>query len=70
MIMHETNIPAGEKVLVYFLYIAISCLFTSGLNIIHAEYLLNIVRIPAGKDKIIASADEPDGLHRPADKYL
>ena len=47
MIMHETNIPAGEKVLVYFLYIAISCLFTSGLNIIHAEYLLNIPLTPA-----------------------
>ena len=47
MIMHETNIPAGEKVLVYFLYIAISCLFTSGLNIIHAEYMLNIPLTPA-----------------------
>ena len=47
MIMHETNIPAGEKVLVYFLYIALSCLFTSGLNIIHAEYLLNIPLTPA-----------------------
>jgi len=47
MIMHETNISAGEKVLVYFLYIAISCLFTSGLNIIHAEYLLNIPLTPA-----------------------
>ena len=47
MIMHETNIPAGEKMLVYFLYIAISCLFTSGLNIIHAEYLLNIPLTPA-----------------------
>ena len=47
MIMHETNIPAGEKMLVYFLYIALSCLFTSGLNIIHAEYLLNIPLTPA-----------------------
>jgi diguanylate cyclase (GGDEF)-like protein len=47
MIMHETNIPAGEKLLVYFLYIAISCLFTSGLNIIHAEYMLNIPLTPA-----------------------
>jgi diguanylate cyclase (GGDEF)-like protein len=47
MIMHETNIPAGEKVLVYFLYIALSCLFTSGLNIIHAEYMLNIPLTPA-----------------------
>jgi two-component system, cell cycle response regulator len=47
MIMHETNLPAGEKMLVYFLYIAISCLFTSGLNIIHAEYLLNIPLTPA-----------------------
>jgi diguanylate cyclase (GGDEF)-like protein len=45
--MHETNIPVGEKVLVYFLYIAISCLFTSGLNIIHAEYMLNIPLTPA-----------------------
>jgi len=47
MIMHETNVPTGEKLLVYFLYIAISCLFTSGLNIIHAEYLLNIPLTPA-----------------------
>jgi diguanylate cyclase (GGDEF)-like protein len=47
MIMHETNIPAGEKLLVYFLYIAISCLFTSGLNIIHSEYMLNIPLTPA-----------------------
>jgi len=47
MIMHETNIPTGEKLLVYFLYIAISCLFTSGLNIIHAEYMLNIPLTPA-----------------------
>jgi diguanylate cyclase (GGDEF)-like protein len=46
MIMHETNIPVGEKVLVYFLYIAISCLFTSGLNITHAEYMLNIPLTP------------------------
>jgi diguanylate cyclase (GGDEF)-like protein len=45
--MHETNVPTGEKLLVYFLYIAISCLFTSGLNIIHAEYLLNIPLTPA-----------------------
>ena len=47
MIMHETNVPTGEKLLVYFLYIAISCLFTSGLNIIHAEYMLNIPLTPA-----------------------
>ena len=47
MIMHETTIPAGEKMLVYFLYIALSCLFTSGLNIIHAEYMLNIPLTPA-----------------------
>jgi diguanylate cyclase (GGDEF)-like protein len=47
MMMHETNIPAGEKLLLYFLYIAISCLFTSGLNIIHAEYILNIPLTPA-----------------------
>jgi len=47
MIMHEANIPAGEKMLVYFLYIALSCLFTSGLNIIHAEYMLNIPLTPA-----------------------
>ena len=40
--MHEANVPVREKLLVYFLYIAISCLFTSGLNIIHAEYLLDI----------------------------
>jgi len=44
--MHETNVPTGEKMLVYFLYIAISCLFTSGLNIIHAEYMLNIPLTP------------------------
>lgn len=46
MIMHETDLPAGEKMLVYFLYIAISCLFTSGLNIIHAEYMLKIPLTP------------------------
>ena len=44
--MHETDVPVSEKVLVYFLYIAISCLFTSGLNIIHAEYMLNIPLTP------------------------
>ncbi|MBT8129328.1 MAG: GGDEF domain-containing protein [Gammaproteobacteria bacterium] len=36
----------SEKILVYFLYIAISCLFTSGLNIIHAEYMLKIALTP------------------------
>ena len=46
MIMHETDVPMSEKILVYFLYIAISCLFTSGLNIIHAEYMLNIALTP------------------------
>ena len=46
MRMYETEVPTGEKMLVYFLYIAISCLFTSGLNIIHAEYLLNIPLTP------------------------
>ncbi len=44
--MHETDVPIREKILVYFLYIAISCLFTSGLNIIHAEYMLNIPLTP------------------------
>ena len=44
--MHETDIPITEKLLVYFLYIAISCLFTSGLNIIHAKYMLNIPLTP------------------------
>ena len=43
---HETNIPTSEKLLVHFLYIAISCLFTSGLNIIHTEYMLNIPLTP------------------------
>ena len=46
MIMHETNVPTSEKMLVYFLYIALSCLFTAGLNIIHAEYMLNIPLTP------------------------
>ncbi len=46
MSMHETDVPASEKMLVYLLYIAISCLFTSGLNIIHAEYMLNIPLTP------------------------
>lgn len=46
MIMHETDVPVSEKILVYFLYIAISCLFTSGLNIIHAEYMLKIALTP------------------------
>ena len=44
--MHEVDIPIREKTLVYSLYIAISCLFTSGLNIIHAEYMLNIPLTP------------------------
>ena len=44
--MHETDVPTSEKMLVYFLYIAISCLFTSGLNIIHAEYMLRIPLTP------------------------
>jgi diguanylate cyclase (GGDEF)-like protein len=44
--MHESDLPAGEKMLVYFLYIAISCLFTCGLNIIHAEYMLDIPLTP------------------------
>ena len=47
MITHESNVAKSEKLLVYFLYIAISCLFTSGLNIIHAEYMLNIPLTPA-----------------------
>ena len=46
MMMHEANMPTGEKMLVYFLYITISCLFTSGLNIIHAEYMLDIPLTP------------------------
>ena len=46
MIMHENELPVGEKILVYFLYITISCLFTSGLNIIHAEYMLKIPLTP------------------------
>ena len=46
MSMHEAVVPAGEKLLVYLLYIAISCLFTSGLNIIHTEYMLNIPLTP------------------------
>ena len=46
MSMHETSVPTSEKILVYFLYMAISCLFTSGLNIIHAEYMLNIPLTP------------------------
>jgi diguanylate cyclase (GGDEF)-like protein len=44
--MYEARVPVREKLLVYFLYIAISCLFTSGLNIIHAEYLLDIPLTP------------------------
>ncbi len=46
MSMHEASLPISEKVLVYFLYIAISCLFTSGLNIVHTEYMLNIPLTP------------------------
>ena len=46
MSMHEASVPTSEKILVYFLYMAISCLFTSGLNIIHAEYMLNIPLTP------------------------
>lgn len=44
--VRDVHVPASEKLLVYSLYIAISCLFTSGLNIIHAEYLLNIPLTP------------------------
>jgi len=44
--MHAADVPTREKILVYFLYIAISCLFTSGLNIVHAEYMLNIPLTP------------------------
>lgn len=44
--MHETDVPLREKILVYFLYISISCLFTSGLNIFHAEYMLDIALTP------------------------
>lgn len=44
--MHETDLPVGQKILVYSLYITVSCLFTSGLNIIHAEYMLNIPLTP------------------------
>ena len=47
MIMHESNVTTSDKLLVYFLYIAVSCLFTSGLNIIHAKYMLNIPLTPA-----------------------
>ena len=47
MVIHETDVPLTEKVLVYFLYITVSCLFTSGLNIIHAEYVLEIPLTPA-----------------------
>ncbi len=46
MIIRETDVPAMEKVLVYFMYITVSCLFTSGLNIIHAEYILDIPLTP------------------------
>ena len=46
MSMHEADVPTSEKLLVYLLYIAISCLFTCGLNIIHAEYMLNIPLTP------------------------
>lgn len=46
MSKQEPDVSTGEKVLVYFLYIAVSCLFTSGLNIIHAEYVLNIPLTP------------------------
>ena len=40
--MHETELPLHEKILVYSLYIAVSCLLTSGLNIIHTKHLLGI----------------------------
>jgi diguanylate cyclase (GGDEF)-like protein len=46
MIMHEAIVPMREKMLVYFLYIVVSCLFTSGLNIIHARYMLDIPLTP------------------------
>ena len=44
--MQQIILPTRKKVLVYFLYIIISCLFTSGLNIINAKYMLDIPLTP------------------------
>jgi len=44
--MYATNVATGEKILVYLLYMAISCLFTSALNIIQAKYMIDIPLTP------------------------
>jgi diguanylate cyclase (GGDEF)-like protein len=44
--MQQTDIPLRDKALMYLLHIVIACLFTSGLNIVHAKYVLHIPLTP------------------------
>jgi diguanylate cyclase (GGDEF)-like protein len=44
--MQQTDISIRDKTLMYLLHIAIACLFTAGLNIIHARYVLHIPLTP------------------------
>jgi len=45
--MQQYDISVRDKALMYLLHIVIACLFTSGLNIIHAKYVLHIPLTPA-----------------------
>ncbi len=45
--MKTLRVKTRDKILLYVLYITVSCLFTSVLNIIHAKYLLHIALSPA-----------------------
>lgn len=44
--MQQTDVSVREKILMYLLHIAIACLFTSGLNVLHAQYVLQIPLTP------------------------
>lgn len=46
MSTYGTKVSTSKKVMAYLLYIAISCLFTCSLNIIHAHFILNIPLTP------------------------
>ncbi len=44
--MQLTDISVRDKALMYLLHICIACLFTAGLNIVHAKYVLRIPLTP------------------------
>lgn len=46
MTIQHIILPTRKKILVYFLYICISCVFTAGLNIVHTKYMLKIPLTP------------------------